>query len=205
MTLPNQLSVLRIILTPLFIFLLFQDHLILPWMALAIFTLAALTDWYDGYTARKSGAISEWGKFLDPLADKILVISALFTFSHLGYFPIWMVIVVLIRDLLITILRAYAIYKEKPVVTNFFAKLKTFVQFVVVYFVFILYLLSLKVGENQFQGILSKIQTWNVSLILMGLITLITISSGLIYLVENKIHLQMLLKDAYRIFAPSDV
>ena len=91
MSLPNQLTILRILLTPVFVFLLFFDSMATRIGSMVIFTIAALTDWYDGYAARKTGGITMWGQFLDPLADKILVSSGFICFSILGYIPVWMV------------------------------------------------------------------------------------------------------------------
>ena len=107
---------------------------------MVIFTIAALTDWYDGYAARKTGGITMWGQFLDPLADKILVSSGFICFSILGYIPVWMVMVVVIRDFLITAFRSYAIIKNQPITTSFVAKTKTFVQFGILYLIFIYHL-----------------------------------------------------------------
>ena len=140
MNLPNQLSLLRILLTPFFILLLFIDTSLSRLGAFIVFTLASLTDWYDGYTARKFGYISTWGKFLDPLADKVLVSSGLICFSILKYIPVWMVIVIVVRDFLVTGLRSYAIFKKKPIETNKFAKAKTFTQFLTLYFIFLFHL-----------------------------------------------------------------
>ena len=125
MNLPNQLTILRIILTPVFVFLLFIEGSVFKYCSLIVFVLASLTDWYDGYAARKFGEITMWGQFLDPLADKILVSSGFICFSILGYTPAWMVLIIVGRDFLITGLRSYAILKGQPIHTNFFAKCKT--------------------------------------------------------------------------------
>ena len=73
-----------------------------------VYVVAALTDWYDGWVARKYGYVSRWGKFLDPLADKILAAAALFSFVALNLVDGWMVWIVVVRDFLITGLRSYA-------------------------------------------------------------------------------------------------
>lgn len=86
MSFPNQLTILRILLTPLFVACLFVDEYNYRFAALVIFFIAVLTDWYDGYIARKFGAVTNWGKFLDPLADKILVLSAFFSLLFLAMF-----------------------------------------------------------------------------------------------------------------------
>lgn len=105
MILPNQLTVLRIILTPVFVYLFLMDDPVLKQISLGVFILAAITDWYDGWLARKFNYITAWGKFLDPLADKILTSSAFFAFVFLGVLPLWMVIVIAARDFFVTFLR----------------------------------------------------------------------------------------------------
>ena len=91
MTVPNILTVFRILLTPVFVYLLFTNFLFSNFYALLIFVLASVTDAYDGYYARKYDVESEIGNFLDPLADKILVSSAFISFYILGLIDMWMV------------------------------------------------------------------------------------------------------------------
>ena len=111
MVLPNQLTVLRIILTPFFLFFFLSENPLFKQISIGIFIIAALTDWYDGWLARKFNYITNWGKFWDPLADKILTSTAFIGFVILGVLQLWMVIIILLRDFIITILRAYADYK----------------------------------------------------------------------------------------------
>ncbi len=205
MTLPNQLTLLRILLTPVFVFLLFFDSGTARIGAFFVFVIASLTDWYDGYTARKSGAVSMWGKFLDPLADKILVSSALICFSVLGYIPGWMVLIIVTRDLLITILRSYAILKNRPIVTNFFAKAKTFSQFVLIYLIFLLHLLRFSPFEPRWRSLIHWIEMTRLFYATMCVITLFTVVSGLIYIVVNRSHIREMGSDIIRIFIPSDI
>ena len=108
MTLPNQLTILRIILTPVFLYLFLSSDPLLIQISLAVFFIAALTDWYDGWLARKYNYISDWGKFWDPLADKILTSTAFLGFVFVGLLPLWMVLLIIVRDLVVTLLRAYA-------------------------------------------------------------------------------------------------
>ena len=110
MNVPNILTVFRILLTPLFIYLLFNDFLFSNFFALLVFVLASITDAYDGYYARKYNVETEIGNFLDPLADKILVSSAFISFYLLGLIDLWMVVVILFRDLIITLLRICLLY-----------------------------------------------------------------------------------------------
>jgi len=191
MNLPTQLTLLRILLAPVFVFLLFIDSTISRIASFAVFTLASITDYYDGYTARKLGNVSMWGKFLDPLADKILVSSALICFYMLGYFEAWIIFIIIGRDLIITALRSHAILQGKPVVTNFLAKMKTFGQFTVIYFIFLYHLFSTDNTNESVIRWIETIENINLIFILMVTITVLTVLSGLIYLIQNRFHLKI--------------
>ena len=97
MNLPNQLTLLRILLTPVFVSLLFVDNLVCKIVSFLLYVIASITDYYDGYTARKYGISTLTGQFLDPLADKITVSSSLICFNILGYVPncIFLILVLL--------------------------------------------------------------------------------------------------------------
>ncbi len=142
MTVPTQLTVLRIILTPVFLCLIFYNGFVFKLGALLVYTIASLTDWYDGYYARKYGSVSKTGIFLDPLADKILVSSALIAFHILGYIKLWIVIVIVARDFLITGLRSYALFTDQQVATIYLAKVKTFIQMASIYIIFFIMILQ---------------------------------------------------------------
>src|SRR6185503_6314128 len=101
MSLPNSLTILRIFLTPVFVVLLLSDSPFERQLSVVVYVVAALTDWYDGWVARRYGSMSRWGKFLDPLADKILSSAALLAFVALGLIDAWMVWVVVGRDVVI--------------------------------------------------------------------------------------------------------
>ena len=130
MVLPNQLTILRIILTPVFLFFFLSDNPIFKIISLGIFIVAALTDWYDGWLARKFNYITNWGKFWDPLADKILTSGAFIGFVILKIIPLWMVVIIIARDFIITSLRSYADYKDISFHTSYYAKWKTFFQMI---------------------------------------------------------------------------
>ncbi len=202
MSLPNQLTVLRMALTPLFaVALSFQDS---DWTyaALGIFLLASFTDWYDGYVARKYGIVTETGKYLDPLADKLLVSTAfgIFTFA-LDIMPVWMFLIIVGRDVLITALRAYAISGDKPFETSSFAKWKTACQMACIYV-----LLFLLIAQRGFDSIiLQTIEAWDVIWIMMFVVTMYTLATGAIYLWENRSLLKDLAVAFYRAFVPTNV
>ena len=203
MNIPTQLTVLRIILTPFFLYTLFLDHIAFKFLSLFIFIVASLTDLYDGYYAKKYGHETKWGKFLDPLADKILVSSALIAFHILGYIHLWVVIVIVVRDFLITGLRSYALYKNEPVVTRELARTKTVVQMTSVYIVFVFlifdFLFEAQQMEIAFIQILEKFRFLDILMTIVAALTLIT---GIMYLVENRNHLKSIVIDCYRIFVP---
>lgn len=129
MNLPNKLTVLRIILVPFFVFFLlakFVDNNYL--FALILFILASITDHLDGKIARKTGQVTNFGKFLDPLADKILVISAFICFVELGFLGAVPVVVMLAREFLVTSVRLMAASNAKVIAANIWGKLKTVSQ-----------------------------------------------------------------------------
>jgi CDP-diacylglycerol---glycerol-3-phosphate 3-phosphatidyltransferase len=187
MVLPNQLTILRIILTPVFLALFLSDHPLLKQISLGVFIIAALTDWYDGWLARKFNYITSWGKFWDPLADKILTSSAFIGFAVLGLIPFWMVIIILVRDFIITTLRAYADYKGKTFPTSYYAKWKTFLQMTFLYYLLIMYVgkLSPQIFPEH-KKIFDMLLDGNFVYFFMLFITLITFHSGVKYLYENR-------------------
>jgi CDP-diacylglycerol--glycerol-3-phosphate 3-phosphatidyltransferase len=187
MTLPNQLTVLRIILTPIFLYLFLSSDPLLIQISLAVFLVAALTDWYDGWLARKFNYITDWGKFWDPLADKILTSTAFLGFVFVGLVELWMVILIIFRDLIVTLLRIYAESRGYNFVTSYYAKWKTVLQMVFLYYLLLLYgglnTIELYTGNEQLFNLLS-----NKDLIygVMLVITIITVHSGITYVLNNK-------------------
>jgi CDP-diacylglycerol---glycerol-3-phosphate 3-phosphatidyltransferase len=187
MVLPNQLTILRIILTPVFLILFLSGDPLLKQISLGIFIIAALTDWYDGWLARKFNYITSWGRFWDPLADKILTSAAFLGFAFLHIFQFWMVIIILIRDLAITSLRAYADYKKSPFPTSNYAKWKTFIQMSFLYYLLIVY-----VGQNTIQFYAGNEKIFSILLderfiyFAMLFITVITFHSGVTYIYKNR-------------------
>ncbi len=205
MNLPNQLSLLRILLTPIFVALLFLDSMTFKILSFVVFTVASITDYYDGYAARRYNIITMWGQFLDPLADKILVSSALICFSNLGYVPYWMVLVIVVRDFTITGLRSWAILKSKPITTSRLAKVKTYLQFVVLYYVFLQYLLVSSQLTGAAGAMVQRVVEWKLIYPLSLSITLLTVLTGALYLIGNFSHIRMIAGSIYRIFVPTDV
>ena len=187
MVLPNQLTVLRIILTPIFFVLLLSEDILLKQISLGVFIVGALTDWYDGWLARKFNYITNWGRVWDPLADKILTSAAFFALVILGKVELWMVIVILLRDFVITGLRIFSDYRKIPFPTSVYAKWKTFIQMIFLYYLLFIYVGSLTEqvysGNEKIFNILL-----NQTFIYFGMlvITLLTLHSGLTYLFNNR-------------------
>ena len=139
-SLPNILSFIRIALTPVFVYLFWQEGVLFV-VSIIFFTVAALTDWLDGHFARKHQQTTDWGGFLDPLADKILVWSALVCCALKGIMP-WLVVgVIVVRDTVVTVLRMIARKRNKTLHTLFAAKCKTVAQFIMLYCTFFLLLI----------------------------------------------------------------
>jgi CDP-diacylglycerol---glycerol-3-phosphate 3-phosphatidyltransferase len=127
---PNLLSWLRMILAPVFVVLYLQDEILWAALSIPVFAVAAITDYFDGYIARQYGVRSDFGVFLDPLADKVLTFSGFISLSmyYPELFPWIGVLLIVGRDILITLLRVYAKKRGKLMVTSNSAKAKTFTQ-----------------------------------------------------------------------------
>ena len=193
LNLPNSLTLLRIILTPVFVVLLLSGSPLYMQLSLLVFVVAALTDWYDGWIARKMGYVSRWGKFLDPLADKVLSSAALLSYVALGLVDGWMVWIVILRDFLITGLRSYAEYKDEPIVTSRGAQAKTFGEFVVIYYILILYVArSIPSVYTDFGPWIDTLMHHQVLFGMMLLVTLSTVGTGIAYLFDNRKFLRAL-------------
>ncbi len=187
MVLPNQLTVLRIILTPIFFVLFLSGDILLKQIALGVFLLAAITDWYDGWLARKFNYLTNWGRVWDPLADKILTSAAFIALVILGIIELWMVIIIILRDFLITGLRLFADYRNIPFPTSIYAKWKTFIQMTFLYYLLFVYVGSITPqiysGNEKIFEILLNHKFIYYSMLF---ITLITLHSGLTYLFRNR-------------------
>jgi len=186
MSFPNQLSLLRIILAPVFLYLFLSENHFYKKLSLIVFFIAVTTDWYDGWHARRYGQISKAGIFLDPLADKILTSIAFIGFYKLGIMPLWMVILIVIRDIVITLLRSIQEAKGKTLRTSFIAKTKTFIQMTYIFLIVILVcLLSFKIPES-IKNQISEFLYSDLNFYLMLFVTLITIYTGISYFFEKE-------------------
>jgi len=187
MILPNQLTTLRIFLTPVFLYLFLSDNPIMKQLSLAVFIIAAITDWYDGWLARKFDYITTWGKFLDPLADKILTSTAFLAFAFTGIVDLWMVLIIIFRDILITLLRIYAEYKGYSFVTSKSAKVKTFLQMVFIYYLLLVFTFkTVSYIKLNFANLLSQLSDATLIYYSMAIVTLITFVTGVQYILNNR-------------------
>ena len=125
MNLPNKLTLLRIILTPIFMAVLYMGFPGANWVALAIFIIASFTDLLDGKIARKYNLVTDFGKFADPLADKILVTAAMLWFVEIGQMPAWALLIVVIREFGVSGLRMLASDKGRVIAAGWSGKVKT--------------------------------------------------------------------------------
>ena len=133
MNLPNKLTMFRVILIPFFVvFLLVDITTYDKWIALAIFIVASLTDLLDGKIARKYNLVTNFGKFMDPLADKLLVCSALICLVSLGKIAAWMVIVIIAREFIISGFRLIASDNGVVIAASYWGKFKTTFQMVMI-------------------------------------------------------------------------
>lgn len=186
MILPNQLTVLRIILTPVFYLLFRTGEPLFVQISMGVYIVAAFTDWYDGWLARKFNYITEWGKFLDPLADKILNSAAFFAFVYLDILPLWMVVIIVIRDFFITGLRAVADYQNISFITRKSAKWKTFMQMVFINYLLFVYTFSITSSIYVGNELIFKLlMNENLIYYTMLFVTILTFYTGIEYVYKN--------------------
>lgn len=214
MNLPNTLSLIRICMIPLVVVMYILNYAWAPIVAVALFILAALTDFLDGYIARKYNMVTDLGKLLDPIADKVLITAALFlicAFSPYSYklnlsenlaqntaiyqfatiFITCGSIVVIARELLISAVRQIAATKGVVVQANIFGKIKTVLQDITLPVIMImrslLLLLNSQAEISEAEKLLSALDVIGViGLVLFGIMVLVTLLSGVIYLVQNR-------------------
>ena len=134
MNLPNRLTVLRVCMVPVFVVFMLWDGLgsAAKYVAAAIFILASMTDWLDGYLARKNNLVTDFGKFMDPIADKLLVCSAMICLVEKGVLPAWIVIIIIGREFIISGFRLVASDKGVVIAASYWGKFKTVSQMLMV-------------------------------------------------------------------------
>ena len=187
MNLPNKLTMLRIILVPFYIFFLLMPGIPHHYLiALIIFGAASYTDHLDGKIARKYNMITDFGKFADPLADKILVLSALLCFVQLGLCDCVAVIILLFREFTVTSIRLIAAAKGKVVAANIWGKVKTVVQMVSLICILVMQIVLELVSF--FAPVPDVLQTvfFGIGEGMIWVSTFFAVLSGVIYVAQNK-------------------
>jgi len=174
------------VLTPVFISFLLSSNWTLRQVSLVIFAIAMLTDWYDGWVARRWGYVTRWGSFLDPLADKIFASAALFAFVVLGLLPAWTVWVIVVRDFAITFLRTYSEMKGHPFETKKLAKTKTFLQFTVICYVLFLYVARYTEAFRDQLPLIDKLLHPQLLYLVMVVVAVTTVWTGVLYVIDNR-------------------
>lgn len=187
MNLPNKLTLMRIILTPIFMAVLYWGFPGADYAALAIFMIASLTDLLDGKIARKYNLVTDFGKFADPLADKILVTAAMLWFVEVGRMPAWALLVVLLREFAVSGLRMIASDNGRVIAAGWSGKVKTASTMVCIV---VMLLLGPSLAAYQSGGGLTAVPwdryiSW-ADTVCVWVITLTTLYSGVEYFVKNK-------------------
>lgn len=183
MNTPNKLTVQRVVMIPFFLLFFYWDFAAHMLLALLIFALASLTDMLDGKIARSRGLVTDFGKFMDPLADKLLVVSAIVCLMSIGWVPSLVVILIIAREFLVTSLRLVAAPKGIVIAADKWGKYKTASQMVWI----CISLLCLWLMEGM--G-LDLPFAWPLNLVLITLVTALTVISGANYMWKNRQLLQ---------------
>ena len=171
----NKITMIRVFLVPIFMVLFFIDNAACHWAALGVFILASITDAVDGHVARKYNQITTFGKFVDPLADKVLTTAAFLLLMYYGRMSVWAVMIILTREFMVAGVRLVAAGEGNVVAASMWGKLKTVTQMVAVIVAMIL------MNFEKILGVPSII----LSDILIWISVVFTIISGIDYLVKN--------------------
>ncbi|MCH4890928.1 CDP-diacylglycerol--glycerol-3-phosphate 3-phosphatidyltransferase [Acidaminobacter sp. JC074] len=173
MNLANRLTLLRVIMIPFFVFFLLKGDPTNMAIAGGIFILASITDFLDGYIARSRNLVTKFGKFMDPLADKLLVMSAFICLVELQIVPSWIVIVILAREFIVSIFRAIAASEGIVIAAGKLGKYKTTTQMIAI--------ILLCFGNFPFNSLNIPVDQF-----FLYLCAILTILSGLDYILKNK-------------------
>ncbi len=190
MNLPNRITLARLGLAFLFMVFLFSRGLFAKAMALGIFTVAAFSDYLDGFIAKKYGITSDFGKIMDPVADKVLTLAAFLAFVEMKLIPAWMVVIIIARELLITSIRLVALKSREVLPAGRGGKHKTVSQMLSI-FAILVFIVIKEAGVQRFGFWNDSFEYWYLQVIfVMMLITVaLTMISGASYLHRNKKYL----------------
>lgn len=175
MNLPNKITLLRVILIPFFIVFMMFDGSAFQWSALIVYVVASLTDFVDGQLARRMNLVTDFGKFMDPLADKMLVAAAMILFVERGIMPAWVVIVIIAREFIVSGFRMIAAEKGVVIAAGWWGKIKTAESMVMLVLILLFEALGLHDGV-----------VYVIEQVLIYLAMVLTIISMIDYLVKNK-------------------
>lgn len=182
--LPNCLTVVRLFLTFVLIFCLTRSGIIPAVAATLLFMLASWTDFYDGYYAKKYNLVSNFGKIMDPIADKFLILSVFFIFAQRQLIPYWMFYLIFAREVIVTGSRLKAIGKGKVLAAEMAGKFKTLAQLFAIWII-LLFMVFLESGGTMLQA--SYRQGWSLVITALMVFTVIlTIVSGVSYFWNNR-------------------
>lgn len=182
MNLPNKLTVLRVILIPLFMFFFLNCGVTGLYLSLVVFILATLTDYFDGQIARRTKCVTTFGKLMDPIADKLLVIGALISFlaSDVIYINAWVLLIIIAREFIVTGVRLLAVGEGVVISASPWGKLKTVSQFILIIVVIINQITMMH--RNPLEGGFG-----NFLVMALVIITVIfTLVSGIDYIYKNR-------------------
>jgi CDP-diacylglycerol--glycerol-3-phosphate 3-phosphatidyltransferase len=187
MNLPNKLTILRIALTFVFMAFLYTGGIAAKTLALLTFLCASLTDALDGYIAKKNNEITDFGKLMDPIADKILVLAALLAFVEKGVVPAWMVVLIIVREVAVTGLRLLALTKGKVLQADGGGKKKTIWQIMAITTILLFFILK-EGGTGKFGFWNADVEAFymNVIFFMMLVAVILTFSSGIKYFIKNR-------------------
>jgi CDP-diacylglycerol--glycerol-3-phosphate 3-phosphatidyltransferase len=186
MNLPNLLTLSRIFLSPVFMVLFLIADPISRLLATLVFIIAALTDLLDGYLARKMGTLTNFGKFMDPIADKILVSTAFISFANLGYAQAWMVTTIIVREFFIIGLRSIAAYKGMMITPSRAAQWKTASQMTVLSMILVFINLKTWMMPAGYDwAIFTSPVTQIVFDVMIFITVVLTVGTGLDYLMKS--------------------
>jgi len=186
MNLPNQLTVSRILMTFLLMALLFVPGGAAKGMALLLFLLCCLTDYLDGRIARARGLVTDFGKIMDPLADKVLVVGVFLAFVELQLVASWMVALIVAREFLITGVRLFAIRRGQVLAAETAGKHKTFSQMTTILLILLFLFLRAVSQELTFWGPERELLFKQTITVCMVVTVLLTLASGFLYLWKNR-------------------
>ena len=187
MNLPNKLTIFRIFLVAVFMFFLFSKGVAMKALALVVFLTASFTDFLDGYIAKRYNMVTDFGRLMDPIADKILVLSAFLAFVEMELIPAWMVVIIIFRDVAVTGLRMSALTKGKVISADEGGKHKMVSQvFAILAILFFLIFREAGIKVFHFWSASTERIYKDAIFILMSITTLLTLISGMSYLIRNR-------------------